>query len=161
MLRSNIAGTTASLIFDDPALPGHPAKPDRGSAKPASTGIGEVSKSVKLQASQGLLVSHVDDAEPQASPSSADGFLAVNRLHASAFQIVVAPVEHFPRVRQFVTGASGVPRHLLKLRLRIGGEMELPCGFGSFLVRVRQRVHENPVRNGFLSSPLSSRARRF
>jgi hypothetical protein len=29
-------------------LLGHPAKLDRGSAKPANTGVGEVSKSAKL-----------------------------------------------------------------------------------------------------------------
>ena len=30
------------------------------------------------------------------------GFLAVNGLYSSAFQIVVAPIQHFPRVGQLV-----------------------------------------------------------
>jgi hypothetical protein len=47
MLRSNIAEKTASLSTTF-ALLGHPAKLDRGSAKPANTGVGEVSKSAKL-----------------------------------------------------------------------------------------------------------------
>jgi hypothetical protein len=63
------------------------------------------------------------------------GFLTINRLHASAFQIIVAPIHRLPRVnqlvkkahhcvfQQFVAAASGVSRHLIKLRLHVWGKM--------------------------------------
>src|ERR1035437_1770508 len=70
-------------------------------------------------------------------------FLAVDRFHSAAFQIVKATVEHFPRVGQLVkvadhrvfnqlaARASALASHLVELRLHVGFEMYFHCS-GSF-----------------------------
>ena len=60
---------------------------------------------------------------------------AINRLHSSALDVIVAAVEHFPDLGQFLEitgqsvlykfffGASGLRRPFVQLGFKIGAEM--------------------------------------
>jgi hypothetical protein len=68
-------------------------------------------------------------------PEPREYFIAGDEFNPAAFQIVVAPIKRFPRkgdfvkeighdvLHQLVTPASGVSRHLFKLRLYFGGKV--------------------------------------
>ena len=74
-------------------------------------------------------------------PESREDFIAGDEFDPAAFQIVVAAIQRFPRkgdfveeigydvLHQFVTPASGISRHLFKLRLDFGGKVDFhSCG---------------------------------
>jgi hypothetical protein len=76
-------------------------------------------------------------------PEPREYFIAGDGSNPAAFQIVVAPIERLPRdgefvkeighdvFHEFVAPASGVSRHLLKLRLYFRGKVDFH-NFGSF-----------------------------